>query len=672
MQKTIFYSFYVLIVFTISFSLASNITGKNLGYPKSMGIKIQGQYYYYPWAYAVWGTREGFNFNKIEEKDDRYDQGFRIVLIGTTLSLLPAVFIFRKNKQKNDYIHGDSRWLENKDLKKAGLFNEDGVVLSMENTAKVKLTETPRGTVISFLKIGKLIVDNSNTHVAVCSPTRGGKGIGTIIPTLLYWQSSVICYDMKRENFDLTSGFRALFSIVIKVDFLRKGASKWNPLEEIRIDTEYEVTDAQIIAQRLMNPDEDKKSDFWLNTSIKVFSALVLYLINNPDEKEKSIRAIISILTSRESGYETKTDIERLVTLLSGFIEYDTGKKEINRIIKDNLMAFIAMSESEKQFIGVKDSILEQLNIYSNPIVAENISSSDFSVIDIMDSEKPVSLYYCVTAGEDRKLLNPLTKLFFTMFVTKKVHSLKKSKYRCLMLLDEFPTLGKMDIIESGLAYLAGYGIKMMLIFQDINQLYSVYGDKTSILGNCQVQMFYAPTDPRTAELLSKRLGTTTILTESTSSSGERTSFFNRNISRSTSQSAKALMTPRQVEEMPYDRTLIFIAGKPPYKAVKNAYYADDRFTYRLLPSVISDISELKSYKERISLYREEERSFFRAKEEEEGKELEEEKALEEMEIVQEIEEQEAESGSEESSNENFYLNSLNSVQGIKEKLREG
>ena len=422
-------------------------------------------------------------------------------------------------------------------------------------------------------KQGNLLVDNTDTHILLAAPTRGGKGVGPIISTLLFWQNSVFVYDIKKENWEKTSGFRSLFSKVLKVDFLSEDTAKWNPLLEIRIGTKYEVSDAQQLAEKLRDPYDDIHHDIWREEPIKLLTGLILYVINNPDIQEKSIRTIYSFLSDN-------TDTESLLIAMQEVIDFDTGTPEVNRVIRSFVSEIMGQATAEKQFQGVITSTTEALGVYMNPLIAENTSSSDFRLSDIMRSDMPVSLYYCVAQG-DQDMLMPLTRLFHSYFLKSVMQDLNGWKHRCLWLIDEFLSMKKMPDIARALAVVAGYGVKMMLVIQDLQQLYKVYDEKNEILGNCNTQIYYTPTDFRTAEEISRALGQYTVISESTSSSGHRTELFNTGINKSYSQSGKALMNPTEVMSMPYDEEIIFMAGYGFYKAKKNAYYSDRRFNYR-------------------------------------------------------------------------------------------
>jgi type IV secretion system protein VirD4 len=184
------------------------------------------------------------------------------------------------------------------------------------------------------------------------------------------------------------------------------------------------------------------------------------------------------------------------------------------------------------------------LSLYRDPVVADNVGSSDFSINDLMDHDSPVSLYI-VTQPNDKTRLRPLVRILINMVIRLSAQGLAISdgmpkasyKHRLLLMLDEFPALGKLDILQESLAFLRGYGIKCYLICQDITQLKSRehgYGPDESISSNCAVVNAFAPNRIETAEHLSKLTGQTTIVKEQITTSGHRASMLLGNVSRTT------------------------------------------------------------------------------------------------------------------------------------------
>lgn len=578
----------VFIILTIAFFISSQYAAAEFGYPEnghyvevdpSSGFKI-----YAPYQIIVWMYYNHMN----KDLEQVFAVATNIVFMGLFAAFAACFLIFlkKKAKKKNTYSQGDASWMTKKELLKTGNYDGDGVVLCQSADAKVDIVDASKNS-MHIKKPGSLITDDAPTHDLIVAPTRGGKGVGTVIPTLCHWKHSVFCYDIKRENFQMTAGYRNLFSTVLKFDPAEKGSLRWNPLLEIRVGTINEVSDAQMIAEILMNPDGDKQpSDIWFAFARKLCTGLILYLINNPNENQ-SVTGMYQILSSE------KTVVDKLKEI----VEFDTGKEQINSIMRSYLFEFIQMADSEKQFAGAISSTLQSLELYLDPIVSENTSSSDFSLKDLMNSDYPVSLYYCVPPSAEVRM-RPLTRLMISCLLSVTTEKLDKPKQRLLMMIDEFPSLGKLEIVEKALAYVAGYGIKIYLIIQSISQLNKIYTEKNSIVDNCHCQMFYATNRIEVAKEISERIGKTTILVDSVSTSGQRTELFDKGQSRSTQEVGKALLSPEDVMKLPYTDAILFISGQKPYLAKKNVFYDDPRFKdkVKMKPPVHFDLEYLLSH----------------------------------------------------------------------------
>jgi type IV secretion system protein VirD4 len=156
-------------------------------------------------------------------------------------------------------------------------------------------------------------------------------------------------------------------------------------------------------------------------------------------------------------------------------------------------------------------------------------------------------------------------------------------KHRLLLLLDEFPALGRLDAFEAALAYIAGYGLKSLLIIQSLNQLYKTYTQNNSIIDNCHIRIVYTPNDDHTPEFISKLLGTKTETIKTESYSGDRLKLWLPHMNMNVQYQARALLTPGEVSQLPENEEIIFVAGHPPIKARKIKYYQDQNFTKRLM-----------------------------------------------------------------------------------------
>jgi type IV secretion system protein VirD4 len=241
------------------------------------------------------------------------------------------------------------------------------------------------------------------------------------------------------------------------------------------------------------------------------------------------------------------------------------------------------LNKSENELSGVVSTAKAALTLYEDPIVARNTAQSDFRISDLMNSDHPVSLYLVVPPS-DLERTRPLVRLLLNQMgkrLTEKM-SVKGPGYahRLLMLLDEFPTLGRLSFFESALAFSAGYGIKCFLICQSLNQLEKAYGRDNSIVDNCHVRMAYAANRAETAKTISELMGQATASKRQRSFSGKGL-LGAKSVSESDQEFARPLMTPDEVLRLPYEDALVFVGGLAPYRGRKLMYYLDARLAPR-------------------------------------------------------------------------------------------
>ncbi len=208
------------------------------------------------------------------------------------------------------------------------------------------------------------------------------------------------------------------------------------------------------------------------------------------------------------------------------------------------------LNREDKEASSVLSTTVSYLTLYRDPVIARNTSRSSFHIKDLMNHEKPVSLYL-VVKPVDKDRIRPFVRLFITQVIRRLADSMefkdgeqvKTYKHRLLLMLDEFPSLGKLQIFEEALAFIAGYGMKAYLIIQDIAQLHKIYGKDEAITGNCHVKIAYATSNPDTAKYLSESSGITTVVKESESVSGDRSAIFKKNVSVSVQEISRPLLT---------------------------------------------------------------------------------------------------------------------------------
>jgi type IV secretion system protein VirD4 len=234
------------------------------------------------------------------------------------------------------------------------------------------------------------------------------------------------------------------------------------------------------------------------------------------------------------------------------------------------------LNKAEEERSGVLSTALAFLGLYVDPIVARNTADSDFRITDLMRADHPVSLYI-VVPDSDRLRLKPLTRLMITLITQRLVEVLnpQENKHRLLMLLDEFPRLGRMQFLSDALSYLAGYHIKVMLIMQSLGQLDAPesYGKGNTIVESCHSRCFYTPQDPHTAQWIADALGPKTEVHQQTTFTGHRLAPWLGHVMVSDQESARPLMDAAEVGKLPASDSILFVAGFPPFKARRLKYY---------------------------------------------------------------------------------------------------
>ncbi|MBO4957103.1 MAG: type IV secretory system conjugative DNA transfer family protein [Rickettsiales bacterium] len=456
------------------------------------------------------------------------------------------IFEWKPFKQPESQ-HGDAHWATLKEIKQAKLFEKRGMLLG-----KYK---------------NQYLVEYSFQHCLLFAPTGSGKGVGFVIPNLLFWPESVIVHDIKLENYELTSGYR--FKVLKQKVFLWNPADQqgithcYNPMDWVARDAGGLVDDVQKIAKFLL-----PKEDFWVNEARALTTGLMLYLYADKN-KQVSLGETLRMIRSEDLPYT-------LAVVL------DTLGGEIHPVSYMNLSAFLNKADKERS--GVCSTASSALELWSNPFVDTATSKSHFNIGKFRREGN--SLYVGISPNNIERL-RPLLQIFYqqagTIF-TQKMPT-KEEKIGVMMLLDEFPTLGELNEIKIGIAYYRGYKVKVFLIVQDTDQLKDIYKDAgmNSFLSNCSYRVTFAANNATTAKMISDLLGNKTIVSES----GSKPKYLDLNPgsrSVSISKSSRNLLMPQEIITLPRDEQIILIESKNPIRCNKIKYYQDKSFTKKLLP----------------------------------------------------------------------------------------
>ena len=596
-----------------SSALATQLVAKRAKYDPALGepwLSEGATPLYNPLEFWSWWMQWG------KEAPRAFSLGFAII----GLCLLCVVFVAVKQFERARKLrptggYGTARWATKKEIEKDGLLDADGgIVLGQEYAAEFRSKGSGKNEVWKQKRVGRLLRDDGPGHTLLAAETRGGKGLSTIIPTLLTWRASTVVYDLKQENWVQTAGWRRLFSRVLCFEPADRRSVCWNPLLAIR--PEADVADAQMIAH-IVTVVGDKDS-YWTQAATDLVGAVILHVLYTEDDK--ALPRVLQVLTNPEQG------------VLATFDQMRTGtypSPAAQELINGTGRAMLDRAPNERS--GVLNTATTPLSLYRDPNVARAVSRSDFTIEDLVYGKEPVSLYFVVKYA-DQPRMKPLVRLLFSFVAARLTETLEKPRpyvpgravrgwrraaaavgaawagpgraatsprwwarawevlassqtppgatvrrHRLLMLMDEFPAAGRMEAVENALPVMAGYGMKALITVQTLDQLEAVYGKNNAIIDNCQTRIFFAAP---TGEKVSKWLGTQSLMRVQHSESG-RGFLPQRNKSESYQEFGRPLLTPEEITGLPFTDALILRSRSHPVRAKKVMYYLDPRFRER-------------------------------------------------------------------------------------------
>lgn len=602
---------------------------------------------YMPFDFFVWMLQ----FGHVDGTDAAWNGGEKI-LFSLHFLFVPAIWLAVRRAKKiggKTDLHGSAHWASKDEIYDTGLLPrpltwwqkllhsviDPDTLPAWMGWLKRNMGAKPRKGAAGVYVGAFIDPDNGDysylthdgpEHILAFAPTRSGKGVGLVLPTLLSWPHSALIHDIKGEAWALTSGYRkAKGHKVLKFEPANPDRSsvRFNPLEEIRLHSLREVADAQNIAQMIVDPDGKGMDDHWAKTGHELMSAALLHILYVSELTKRpqmgTLRGLVSFFCDPsmtiEQVAETMLNTEHDPKGTHGWEDPITGRPtKVHPVVAESARSFLNKSENERS--GVQSTAMSFLSLYRDPIVAMNTAVSEFRVNDLMNSDVPVSLYIVVPPN-DKGRLRPLIRLVINQILrqtTEKMdfadgRSVAGYKHRLLMLLDEFPALGKLDLVEESLAFVAGYGIKCYLITQDLSQLYKAYTKDESIIGNCHIRIAYAPNKYETGELLSKYCGQATVRQDQRSYSGNRLNPWLGHVMAAEQQTGRPLLTPDECMRLPAaikspdqksiiepGDMLIFSAGAAPIYGKQILYFKDPVFDGRskIKPPATSDRIRLR------------------------------------------------------------------------------
>ena len=603
-NKTKLVRFLALLSLVGGMQVATQFFAYKFNYQPQLGSQINNLYP--PWAIIEW-TDKWFGHYPAS-----FNQAAGVGLLFTSIGLIVALIVksvAANSARPNSHLHGSARWANRKDISTARLLPQSPSWFKRLTSKQVLHND--------FVYVGawqdksgrKVYLKHSGPeHVLCYAPTRSGKGVGLVIPTLLSWGQSAVITDLKGELWSVTAGWRKRHAGNKTIRFepaAQTGSACWNPLDEIRMCSGHEVGDVQNLASLIVDPDGRGLRDHWQKTSQSMLVGVILHVLYKA--KSEGIQATLPFVDSMLS--DPNRNVAELWMEMVSYPHICGGTHPVVGSAARDML-----DRPEEEAGSVLSTAKSYLSLYRDPLVANNISRSDFCIKDLMHHDDPVSLYI-VTHPNDKSRLRPLVRIMANMIVRTLADRLEfkdgqpvtNYQHRLLLMLDEFPSLGKLEIFQESLAFIAGYGIKAYIICQDINQLKSRetgYGHDEAITSNCHIQNAFPPNRIETAEHLSKLTGQTTVTKDQITTSGKRIGVMHGHVTRTLQETQRALLTPDECLRLPGPKKdddgkitepgdmIIYVAGFPAIYGKQPLYFQDPVFAARAAvnPPVSSDV----------------------------------------------------------------------------------
>ena len=551
----------VLAIILAGVWFATQWTAAALAFQPQLGapwFSLWGEPVYRPWELFIWW----FQFEAYAP--EIFDTAGAIAAASGFAGCGAAIAgsLWRARQARNVTTYGSAKWASTAEIRKAGLFDPAGVFLGTSH--------------------GQYVRHDGPEHVMAFAPTRSGKGVGLVVPTLLGWSGSAVIHDIKGENWQLTAGWRQRFSHCLLFNPTDARSAHYNPLMEVRRGV-HEVRDVQNIADILVDPEGAlERRNHWEKTSHALLVGAILHILYA--EEEKTLARVATFLSDPGRSFAATLRAMMATNHLG------TGDAPmVHPVVASAAREVLNKSENERS--GVLSTAMSCLGLYRDPTVAAVTSSCDWRIADLVEGDHPVSLYLVVPPS-DISRTKPLMRLVLNQIgrrLTEQLHAPTKNgsmpgRHKLLMMLDEFPALGRLDFFETSLAFLAGYGVRAFLIAQSLNQIEKAYGEHNAILDNCHVRVAFATNDERTAKRISDALGTATEQRAMRNYAGHRLAPWLSHVMVSRQETARALLTPGEVMQLPPTDELVLIAGMPPIRAKKLRYFEEPGLMYRILP----------------------------------------------------------------------------------------
>ena len=521
-------------------------------------LTIAGAPIYPPFSIVEWSARWS----------DAYPRAFALPKLLFFVGLMGAAgvaLLMLRPLRPDQRPFGKDAWGGAADAAAAGLFAQSGVVIG---------------------KIGgEILAYDGPHHLLLTGGTRSGKTRGAVIPTLLTTPHSVVALDLKGElhsgdarvGFPGTAGWRARLGPVLRFDPTSAASDRFNLIDTIRPGA-HEVRDVQNLTELIADPYGDQRfQEFWDRAAKQIVAGVILHVAYAEPQERKTLYRVFELLARFD---DTVKLMEATLHRLGA-----NGNPETHPEVRRAAQSYAAYHD--KLRAGIKATAESYLGVFADPLVQQNTAASTFRISDLMCADKPVTLYLCWPPN-DSKRVKPLMRLIFGAVLRDLMEHQERAadgrakKRPLLLLLDEFPQLGKLDLFEQSMGAMAGYGVRAFIITQSLHQVTQAYGRYHTILDNCQIVTSFAATDVETAETVSKLAGDLYEMRPQETWSGKRQIFGLDHRAITYREERRPLLMPAEVRQLPERDELIFVTGAKPLKAKKLRYDEEPIFASRL------------------------------------------------------------------------------------------
>ncbi|MDZ4375682.1 MAG: type IV secretory system conjugative DNA transfer family protein [Phenylobacterium sp.] len=436
----------------------------------------------------------------------------------------------------------------------------------------------PGGLIIGRASGGWLMRYDGPGHLLTFAPTRSGKGVGVVLPNLLLSDSAILCVDPKGENARIAARARARFGPVHVLDpFEASGqpTASYNPLAALDPFGLDLAEDAALIAEALVyDPPEQVSEAHWNEEAKALIAGVILHVVTHPPPEGATLAAVRDLLTAAPARFAATLKAMQASPAADGLVARAANRH---------------LGKADREATGVLSAAQRHTHFLDSRRITDSLARADFAFEDLRDQRATVFLVLPPERlGTHARWLR--------LLVAQALHSLARGPTRggakpspVLFLLDEFATLGQLEPLAQAYGLMAGYGVQLWAILQDLHQLKALYGERHgTFLANAAVTQVFNVADIDTAQWVSRTLGvttetfiahgssmnsgTTTSLKGGSSSSGDGESWSEQRVRRD-------LLTPDEVIRLPDHMMLVLRPGRDPLIAGKIRHYADSEFS---------------------------------------------------------------------------------------------